>query len=64
MNNIDKVIKGLEWHIKAMKAGLCRFSLVDCPYVEDCKGENDMQLLEDALALLKQQKSMLHSEYE
>ena len=51
-----KIIKGLEWCIRTTKAGECKFALVDCPYVEECKAAGSTSLLEDCLEYMKQQE--------
>ena len=56
MTDRDKVIKGLEWHIRTTKARECKYALVDCPYVEECKTSGSEKLLEDTLAMLKEQE--------
>ena len=53
----EKIIKGLEWHIRTTKAKECRYALVDCPYTEDCKTGDSEKLFEDVLALLKEQNN-------
>ena len=51
-----KIIKGLEWCIRTTKAGECKFALVDCPYVEECKAVGSTSLLKDCLEYMKQQE--------
>ena len=61
MDNIEKIIKGLEWHIRTSKAKECRFALVDCPYVEECKTVGSSKLFEDALNLINNQKEEIEN---
>ena len=48
-----KIINGLEWCIRTTKAGECKFALVDCPYIEECKTAGSTSLLEDCLEYMK-----------
>ena len=58
MSDKEKIINGLKWHIRTTKANECRFALVDCPYVEECKTVGTVKLFEDILALLKEQDAV------
>ena len=50
----EKIINALEWHIRTTKARECKYALVDCPYVEECRTIGSEKLFEDTLALLKE----------
>lgn len=52
--DINKVINGLKWCIRADKQ--CVYALVDCPYVEECKTGGRTVLKQDALTLLEEIK--------
>ncbi len=53
MNDIEKVIKGLEYCIAQMHS--CWDDKMECPYIEECR-INCNQLKIDALELLKEQE--------
>ena len=55
MPDIEKVIKGLEFHLKELKIGKTCFG---CPYLKDDPCE--IQLVENALALLKEQEDKIN----
>ena len=55
----EKVITGLKWHIRITRARECRYALVDCPYVDECKTGGSVKLLEDAIALLNEQEERI-----
>ena len=49
--NKEKIIKGLEWCIRADKQ--CVYALVDCPFVDECRKEGRVALKQAALEYIK-----------
>ena len=49
--NKEKIIKGLEWCIRADKQ--CVYNLVDCPFVDECRKEGRVCLKKAALEYIK-----------